>query len=109
MSRKMEESLASGGITGVLTMSLLWAMRVYETRKAKANGGTVYDNVKSAGNRIAVVEEKINRMESDISEMRDKMARTHRDLCSFREDFRGYIAFQKGMEHAKRQGKGSSE
>jgi predicted nucleic acid-binding Zn-ribbon protein len=105
MSRKMEESLASGGITGVLTMSLLWAMRVYETRKAKANGGTVYDNVKNTGNRIAVVEEKINRMESDISEMRDKMARTHRDLCSFREDFHKYIAFQKGMEHAKRQGK----
>jgi len=48
-------------------------------------------------------------MESDISEMRDKMARTHRDLCSFREDFHKYIAFQKGMEHAKRQGKGSSE
>jgi len=105
----VEESLASGGVTGLLTMSLLWAMRVYETRKAKQNGGTVYDNVKNTGNRIAVVEEKINRMESDISEMRDKMARTHRDLCSFREDFRGYIAFQKGMEHAKRQGKGSSE
>jgi len=98
----VEESLASGGITGVLTMSLLWAMRVYETRKAKQNGGTVYDNVKSTGNRIAVVEEKINRMESDISEMRDKMARTHRDICSFREDFHKYIAFQKGMEHAKR-------
>ena len=98
----MEESLASGGVTGLLTMSLLWAMRFYETRKAKANGGTVYDNVKSTGNRITIVEEKINRMESDIGELRDKMARTHRDVCEFREEFREFLAFQRGIEHAKR-------
>jgi len=101
----MEETLASGGITGAITMAMILAMRVYESRKAKANGGTVYDNVKSTGNRITIVEEKINRMESDIGELRDKMARTHRDVCEFREEFREFLAFQREMEHAKRQGK----
>ena len=42
----MEETLASGGITGLLTMAMLLAMRVYEARKAKANGGSTYDNIK---------------------------------------------------------------
>ena len=105
----MEDTLASGGITGLLTMSLLWAFRFYENRKAKANGGTVYDNVKvvhnelrDTGTRVSVIEEKVSRIESDISDLNIKMKDTHRDLMEFQQKFMEYLKFQEGIEHARR-------
>ena len=101
----MEESLASGGITGAITMAMLLAMRIYESRKAKANGGSTYDNIKQNQGTLRVLEERNQRVEQDVAELRDKTKNMHRDLCEFREEFREFLAFQRGIEHAKRQGK----
>ena len=99
----MEETLASGGITGLLTMAMLLAMRVYEARKAKANGGSTYDNIKQNQGTLRVLEERNQRVEQDVAELREKQKTMHRDLCEFREEFRELLAFQKGVEHATRQ------
>lgn len=98
----MEESLASGGITGAITMAMLLAMRVYESRKAKANGGTTYENVRQNGTSLKLLEERNQRVEQDLAELREKQKTMHRDVCEFREEFREFLAFQRGIEHAKR-------
>lgn len=102
METDMEETLASGGITGLLTMAMLLAMRVYEARKAKANGGSTYDNIKQNQGTLRVLEERNQRVEQDVAELREKQKTMHRDLCEFREEFREFLAFQRGVEHAKR-------
>tara|TARA_R100001440_G_scaffold62524_1_gene82550 strand:+ start:1741 stop:2061 length:321 start_codon:yes stop_codon:yes gene_type:complete len=103
METDMEETLASGGITGLLTMAMLLAMRVYEARKAKANGGSTYDNIKQNQGTLRILEERNQRVEQDVAELREKQKTMHRDLCEFREEFREFLAFQRGIEHAKRQ------
>ena len=65
----MEESLASGGITGAITMAMLLAMRVYESRKAKANGGSTYDNIKQNQGTLRILEERNQRVEQDVAEL----------------------------------------
>jgi len=105
----VEESLASGGVTGLLTMMLIAVLRFWDSQQTKralaaekANGGTIHDNLKDNSKHISVIEEKVHRMETDVNELKKKMNENHRDLCEFREEFREFLAYQRGKEHGQR-------
>jgi len=38
-----------------------------------------------------------------VKDLRDKMQRTHRDLCEFREQFNTYTAYRRGLDDARKE------
>jgi septal ring factor EnvC (AmiA/AmiB activator) len=84
-------------LVGAVVLFINKASSALDQWSAKKNGGTVYDNVKR-------MQDQADRIEDEVKDLRDKMQRTHRDLCEFRENFNTYTAYRKGLDDARKEG-----
>tara|TARA_R110000824_G_scaffold274578_2_gene463344 strand:- start:617 stop:904 length:288 start_codon:yes stop_codon:yes gene_type:complete len=92
----MEDALIQSGSTTALIASLWAIANAIKNHKAKSNGGTTYDRLKLLEHKVAVLTET-------VSELRDKLKATHRDVCEFREDVRVHFAKQETREEVRRE------
>jgi Skp family chaperone for outer membrane proteins len=94
------EAMDHATLAGLVAAAIA-ALRAFErwadNFKARSNGGTVYDNVKR-------MQDQADRIEDEVKDLRDKMQRTHRDLCEFREQFNTYTAYRRGLDDARKEG-----
>ena len=84
-------------LVGAVVLFINKASSALDQWSAKKNGGTVYDNVKR-------MQDQADRIEDEVKDLRDKMQRTHRDLCEFREQFNTYTAYRRGLDDARKEG-----
>ena len=92
----MEDALIQSGGTAGLIGAIYALIQTVKQHKAKSNGGTTYDRLKLLEHKVAVLTET-------VSELRDKLKATHRDVCEFREDVRVHFAKQETREEVRRE------
>ena len=92
----MEDALIQSGGTAGLIAAIWGVAAAIKNHKAKANGGTTYT-------RITILENKVGELQEEIESLRDKLGKTHRDLCEFREEFRIYLAKLETREEMRRE------
>ena len=87
--------LQSGGTAGLI--AAIWGVATaIKQHKEKNNGGSTYS-------RITILENKVGELQEEAAHLREKLGKTHRDLCEFREEFRIYLTKLETREEMRRE------
>ena len=87
--------IQSGGTAGLI--AALWGIAAArKTHKEKNNGGSSYY-------RITILENKVGDLLEELTTANEKLVKTHRDLCEFREEFRIFLTRQETREEMRRE------
>ena len=68
----------------------------FKQHKEKNNGGSTYS-------RITILENKVGELQEEVAHVNEKLVKTHRDLCEFREEFRIYLTKLETREEMRRE------
>ena len=92
----MEDALLQSGGTAGLIAAIWGVVAAIKQHKEKNNGGSTYT-------RITILENKVGELQEEITQINDKLVKTHRDLCEFREEFRIFLTRQETREEMRRE------
>ena len=74
----MEDALLQSGGTAGLIAAIWGVAAAIKTHKEKNNGGSTYS-------RITILENKVSELQEELKAVQEKLVKTHRDVCEFRE------------------------
>ena len=92
----MEDALIQSGGTAGLIGALYAVVHAIKSHKEKNNGGSTYT-------RITILENKVSELQEELKSANDKLVKTHRDVCEFREEFRIFLTRQETREEMRRE------
>ncbi len=92
----MEDALIQSGGTAGLIGALYAVVHAIKSHKEKNNGGSTYS-------RITILENKVGELQEELTTANEKLVKTHRDLCEFREEFRIFLTRQETREEMRRE------
>ena len=92
----MEDALIQSGGTAGLIAARWGIAAAIKTHKEKNNGGSTYS-------RITILENKVGELQEELTTANEKLVKTHRDLCEFREEFRIFLTRQETREEMRRE------
>ena len=92
----MEDALIQSGGTAGLIAAIWGVAAAIKQHKEKNNGGSTYS-------RITILENKVGELQEELTQANDKLIKTHRDLCEFREEFRIFLTRQETREEMRRE------
>ena len=84
----MEDALLQSGGTAGLIAAIWGVAAAIKTHKQKNNGGSTYS-------RITILENKVSELQEELKAVQEKLVKTHRDVCEFREEFRIFLTRHK--------------
>ena len=77
----MEDALLQSGGTAGLIAAIWGVAAAIKTHREKQNGGNTFSKIK-------VLEHKVSELQSEVGDLKTKLALAHRDLCEMREEAR---------------------
>ena len=92
----MEDALIQSGGTAGLIGALYAVVHAIKSHKEKNNGGSTYT-------RIALLENKVSELQEELKLANEKLVKTHRDVCEFREEFRLFHTRLQAREEMRRE------
>ena len=87
----MEDALIQSGGTAGLIAAIWGVAAAIKQHKEKNNGGSTYT-------RITILENKVSELQEELKAANEKLVKTHRDVCEFREEFRIFLTRQETRE-----------
>ena len=92
----MEDALLQSGGTAGLIAAIWGVAAAIKTHKEKNNGRSTYS-------RITILENKVSELQEELKAVQEKLVKTHRDVCEFREEFRIFLTRQETREEMRRE------
>ena len=92
----MEDALIQSGGTAGLIAAIWGVAAAIKTHKEKNNGGSTYS-------RITILENKVSELQEELKAVQEKLLKTHRDVCEFREEFSIFLTRQETREEMRRE------
>ena len=92
----VEDALIQSGGTAGLIAAIWGVAKAIQSHKEKNNGGSTYT-------RITILENKVSELQEELKAANDKLVKTHRDVCEFREEFRIFLTRQETREEMRRE------